>query len=68
MIPAVALLAVFLAACGSREEDRARAEDFCSRKAVQVGVPLARVYQPSREEASRGYDAFMRECMKNQGY
>ena len=54
-----------LAACG---DGRAGAEEWCNKKAVEIGGPLARAHQPSSEQASAGYDAFMRECMKNQGY
>ncbi len=59
---------LFLAACGSSEESRAKAEEWCRGKAVQAAAQRIPVYRPSAEEIERGHQAFMRECMKNQGY
>ncbi len=56
------------AACASPEESRSRALEFCEREYLKTAVVLNPIYRPSKEEVERGLDAFMRECMKNQGY
>jgi hypothetical protein len=52
----------------SQASGEERAEAWCSRKAAEKATELAPRYQPSGEEMARGHVAFMRECMKNQGY
>lgn len=69
--PGLSLIPVaflFFAACGSSEESRARAEEWCRGKAVEAAAQRIPVYGPSAEEIERGHQAFMRECMRNQGY
>lgn len=57
-----------MTACGPSEESRARAEEWCTRKAIQAAADKIPLYSPSQDEIIRGHQAFMRECMKNQGY
>lgn len=59
---------LFFAACGSSEESRARAEEWCRGKAVEAAAQRIPVFRPSADEIERGHQAFMRECMRNQGY
>ena len=44
------------------------AHDFCLLKWADTAVRLNPVYRPTPEEVKRGQDAFMGECMANQGY
>jgi hypothetical protein len=61
-------LCLLLTACQSEEQRRTRAHDWCLQKWADTAVRLNPVYRPTPEEVKRGQDAFMRQCIANQGY
>jgi hypothetical protein len=62
------LLAIGVCALISAGCSRSDVEAWCEKRADETAAKLSPVYRPSAAEADRGRAAFVRECVKNQGY